>query len=64
MACDVEERLGKSFWNGWIGLAAGRCDRGALRESFDESDAERPDIAGGGERRGGELGRVVGVEIA
>lgn len=64
MARDVEERLGKSFWNGWIGLTAGRRDGRALRESFDESDAERPDIAGGGERCGGELGSVVGVEIA
>jgi len=64
MTRDVEERLGKSFWNGWIGLTAGGRDGGALRESFDESDAERPDVAGGGERRGGKLGSVVGAEIA
>ena len=64
MARDLEERLGKSFGNGWIGLTAGRCDGRALRESFDESDAKRPDVGGGGQRRSGEFGSVVGVEIA
>lgn len=64
VARDVEEGLRKRFGNGWIGLGAGERDGGALRESFDESDAEGPDVGGSGERGGGEFGSVEGAEIA
>ena len=64
MARDIEEGLRKSFGDGGIGLAAGWGNGGALRERFDESDAERPDVGGGGERGGSEFWRVIGAEIA
>ena len=59
MTSDVAKRLGEGLCcklkrRACLGIG------GALREHFDEQDAERPDIAGGGERAGCGFRRVVG----
>ena len=47
---DIEERLGKRVGDDWVGLISGLQDRYALRECFDQGDAERPDVGGRRER--------------
>src|SRR6267142_2482800 len=63
VARDIEKNCGQRVWDDGI-LRAG-ADRGELLgESFDESDAQRPDVAGGRDDALGDLGWVVGTSLA
>jgi len=61
--CNVEQRLRKSIRDGWVGLASGLHGGRMLRECFDQSHAERPDIGGRGKRRDGRFGSIVSVKL-
>ena len=63
VARDIEKNCGQRVWDD--GILRARADRGELLgESFDESDAQRPDVAGGRDDALGDLGRVVGTDMA
>src|SRR5437016_8918638 len=61
---DIEKWLGKSVGDDQVGLIPGLQDRRVLRECFDQSHAERPDVGGSGERRGRNFGSVVRIKLA
>ena len=50
MTRDIEKWLGKRVGDDWVSLISGLQDRYALRECFDQGDAERPDVGGRRER--------------
>ena len=64
MPRDVEKRLGKRIRNDRIRLVPRLQCAWALRERFDQSHAQGPDVRSCGQRRSGCFGRVVSVEFA
>src|SRR6266849_4161044 len=63
VARDIEKNCGQSVWDDGI-LRAGANRGELLGESFDDGDAQRPDVAGGRNDALGDLGRVVGTGMA
>jgi hypothetical protein len=61
VAGDIEKGLRKRVWKDEIGIDAGRKDRDALGEGFDEGHAQRPDIASRSQAGSGDFWGVVGA---
>ena len=61
---DIEKRLGKDIRDDRVSLASRLQCGYVLRKRFDQSQAQRPDVRGRGERRSCGFRSVVNIESA